>query len=300
MEIRQIQYAIALAELKNFSRAADKLHLAQPSLSQQISKLEKELGVLLFERNPGELRLTYAGQQFIEQGTKILDQLEQLKKEMMDVADLKKGQLIIGSLPITGAHLLPVALKKFQWEYPGIEIILVEETTSNLEMLTIKGQTDISLLSMPVNEKGLEIIPILEEEILLAVPPNHRFASMTNIDLEETINEPFILLKKGQGFRQIAHQLCEKANFEPNVVFESTNIETVKSLVASGMGISFIPKMVTRTKQLPEPVYVSIGSKPPTRTLVLGYKKNRYLTKAAKSFITIMQQITQNSKTKTT
>src|SRR4051812_40345580 len=99
MELRQLQYALMIAEERNFSRAAKKLHLAQPSLSQQIMKLEKELGIQLFERRPGDLQLTYAGERFIDQASKILDQVEQLKQEMMDVAQNQKGQLIIGSLP---------------------------------------------------------------------------------------------------------------------------------------------------------------------------------------------------------
>lgn len=291
MEIRQLQYVLKVAEERNFSRAADKLHLAQPSLSQQIMKLEKELGVQLFERRPGDIGLTFAGKRFIEQASKILDQVEALKKEMLDVAGMRKGQLVIGSLPITGAHVLPSALPIFQKEFPGIELVLIEETTTNLEMLTARGQTDLSLLSLPISEQGLEIIPLLEEDILLAVPPNHTLAKQKDVRLAECPEESFIFLKKGQGFRKISEQLCHDAGFEPKVIFESTNIETVQSLVSAGMGVAFVPKMVTRGYPSNHPVYLPISDLKPTRKLVIGHKKGRYLSKAGNSFISIMKNI---------
>ncbi|MFV9510051.1 LysR family transcriptional regulator [Tepidibacillus sp. LV47] len=293
MELRVLEYALVLSQEKNFSKAAEKLHIAQPSLSQQIKKLEQEVGIQLFERRPGEIELTYAGKRFIDQAAKILDQVEQLKKEMMDVANLKKGQLIIGSLPITGSYLLPLSLPLFQKQYPGIEVKLIEETTSNLEAITAKGQTDISLLSLPIQHPGVEGIPFLEEEILLVVPPSHPLANQKQVNLADFHQESFILLKKGQGFRQITEQLCMQFGFQPNVIFESMNIETIQSLVSTGMGISFVPKMVSRSNRLQEaaPVYLHLGNPPPTRTLVIGYKKDRYLSKAALAFIDVMKEV---------
>ncbi|RKD26788.1 transcriptional regulator [Ammoniphilus oxalaticus] len=292
MELRQLRYALMLAEEKNFSRAAEKLHLAQPSLSQQIIKLEKELSVSLFERRPGSLQLTYAGKRFIDQASRIIDQVEQLKQEMMDVAESKKGQLVIGSLPITGARLLPQALQQFQHDFPGIELVLVEEPTAQLESLTARGQTDFSLLSLPLHEQGLDFIPVLEEDILLAVPPQHRFGTLKEAKLADCQDEPFILLKKGQGFRQIAAQLCQQVGFEPQAIFETTNIETLQSLVASGMGIGLIPKMVTRSEHATlRPIYLPISDIQARRTLVLAYKKGRYLSKAGEQFISLMKRL---------
>lgn len=294
MELRQIEYALMVAEERNFSRAAEKLHLAQPSLSQQMIKLEKELGVQLFERRPGDIQLTYAGKRFVDQASRILDQVEQLKQEMKDLTDNARGEIVIGTLPITGSHLLPAALPIFQQHFPGIELVLVEEPTNQLEQLTLKGQTDISLLSLPLSEKGLEIIPLLEEPILLAVPPHHPFSLKKEVALQDCREESFILLKKGQGFREISMRLCRQAGFEPHVVFESTNIETVQSLVASGLGVGFIPKMVTRTRRSAHtPVFLPISDLKPTRTLVIGYKKGRYLSKAAESFIHIMSKVVE-------
>lgn len=301
MEIRQLQYALQIAKEMNFSRAAEKLHIAQPSLSQQLSKLEKEIGVLLFQRNTNSVELTYAGSVFMEQAQKIVDHIEQLKREMGDISQMRKGRLIVGSLPITGSHILPLVLPVFQSRYPDIEIVLVEETSANLEALTSSGQTDICLLSLPIDHSALIYQTLIEEEICLAVPPRHHLTLLNtqnnpSIHMSMLKDEPFILLKKGQGFRQITIDLCKTAGFEPRIVFESSNIETVQSLVAAGMGIALVPRMVTRDLGLPSaPVYFSLAEPAPTRTLVIAYRKGRYLSKAAEAFIDTLTEVINSS-----
>ncbi|KIL34791.1 transcriptional regulator [Cohnella kolymensis] len=294
MEFRQLQYAIQIASERNFSRAAEKLHIAQPSLSQQISKIEKELGVLLFKRSTNSVELTYAGSVFVEKAQQIVDMTEQLRREMEDIADMRKGRLVVGSLPITGTHVLPHVLPVFREAYPDIEVVLIEESTKILEQLTASGGTDVSLLSLPLVEPSLAYLPVIEEEICLAVPPDHRLAQRVagaHISIAELKDEPFVLLKKGQGFRAIAHDLCKSAGFEPNVVFESGNIDTVQSLVAAGMGIAFVPKMITRTDWHGRaPVYLTMEGRP-TRTLVIAYRKGRYLSNAAEAFISTFRSI---------
>lgn len=309
MELRQMNYVIKVAEERSFSRAAEKLHIAQPSLSQQILKLEQQLGVKLFDRTTTPLELTYAGERFVEGATRILDLTDQLRLQMEDVVDLKKGRLVIGSLPMTGAHVLPAALPVFQKQFPGIEVVLLEGTTAELEELTAKGKTDFTLLTLPLQETSLLYESILREEIVLAVPPGHPLVKgadaekhkerqsagraktvRSGVKLEKLRNEPFILLKRGQGFRHIVLELCRKAGFEPNIAYESSNIETVQSLVAAGMGVSFVPEMVARSGWVSErPVYLSLEPVP-TRTLVVAYRQGRYLSQAAKAFIGILKE----------
>ncbi len=303
MELRQLQYALQIAIDKNFSRAAEKLHIAQPSLSQQLSKLEKELGVLLFQRTTNSVEVTYAGTRFVEKAQKILDMVEQLKQEMEDISQMRKGKLVVGSLPITGAHVLPLVLPVFQERYPEIDIVLVEETTSNLEQLTASGQADISLLSLPLIDDSLDYEPVIEEEIVLAVPPQHPLAARLTqggrpVDIAELQEEPFIALKRGQGFRQIAIELCNDAGFAPNIVFESSNIETVQSLVAAGMGIAFIPRMLLRGRGSElAPAYVQLSSRP-TRTLVIAHRKGRYLSKAVVAFMETFRKVMEAERAK--
>jgi len=299
MEFRQLHYVVQIAAEKNFSRAADKLHIAQPSLSQQLSKLEKEIGVLLFRRTTNNVELTHAGAVFVDKAQGILDAVEQLRQEMDDLAHMRKGRLVVGSLPITGSHVLPVVLPVFQQRYPEIEIVLVEDSSSRLEQLTASGQTDLSLLSLPLDEPSLEWTPLIEEEICLAVPPQHRLAagaapdegSGAGVRIADLAAEPFIVLKKGQGFRQIATDLCAQGGFVPRIVFESANIETVQSLVAAGMGIAFVPKMVARGMRSEfAPVYLPLAEPRPSRTLVIASRRGRYLSKAADAFIRTMKE----------
>lgn len=290
MEIRQLHYVIAIAKEKNFSRAAQKLHIAQPSLSQQLAKLERELNVQLVRRTTNFVELTHAGEVFVQKAQDILDRMEQLKQEIDDLSNMRKGKLIIGSLPMTGSHVLPLVLPVFAKQYPEIEITLVEDTSSRLEQLTLHGQTDLSLLSLPVHHQ-LNWEPIIEEEIYLAVPPHHLLATLNRrVDIRELELEPFIVLKKGQGFRQMMIELCEQHGFSPKIVFESSNIETVQSLVAAGMGIAFVPKMVTRAKWSEHaPVYVPLAHPVPSRMLVIASQSGRYISRAAKAFIETMK-----------
>ncbi|WP_028610589.1 LysR family transcriptional regulator [Paenibacillus harenae] len=295
MELRQLNYVIQIAHEKNFSRAAEKLHIAQPSLSQQLSKLEQEIGVLLFRRTTNSVELTQAGQVFVEKSQGILDAVEQLKQEMDDMAQMRRGRLVVGTLPITGSHILPLVLPVFGAQYPQIEVVLVEDTTAKLEQLTASGGTDLSLLSLPLIDHSLAYEPFLEEEICLAVPPRHPLAERDDpIEIADLRDEPFIVLKRGQGFRQITVDLCEQAGFQPRIVFESSNIETIQSLVAGGMGIAFVPQMLTRVRGADfVPRYLSLRSKP-TRTLVIASRKGRYLSKAADAFIRTLNKTISN------
>ncbi|GIP48666.1 Hydrogen peroxide-inducible protein activator [compost metagenome] len=291
MELRQLQYTLQIAEEKNFSRAADKLHIAQPSLSQQLSKLEQELGVKLFQRNTSTVELTYAGASFITHAQKIMDAVAELRQEMDDISQLRAGRVVVGSMPITGSHLLPYVLPAFKENYPNIQITLREDTSLNLEKLTAGGGTDLSLLSLPLQEPTLSYVPIGEEIIDLAVPPDHPLTRIPGVqeqgvELTQLQDEPFIVLKKGQGFRKLTVDLCRGAGFEPNVVFESNNIETVQSLVAAGMGITLVPRFIARAKRSELiPVYLPLAAPAPSRTLVIAYRKGRYLSKAAEAFI---------------
>ncbi|MED3497859.1 LysR family transcriptional regulator [Brevibacillus agri] len=285
MELRQIRYVLAVAEERSFSRAANRLHLAQPSLSQQIAKLEKILGVSLFHRLPQHVELTDAGQRFVQVAQTLVDMSEGLEREMRAYAVGESGRLLVGSLPITGAYVLPRVLPTFTKQFPGVELQLMEETSSHLEQLLVRGKIDVSLLTMPISDPSLAIIPAINEEIFLAVPPQHPLAGKKEVDLADIADQPFILLKEGQGFRTISLRLCEQAGFRPRIVFESTNIQTVQSLVAAGMGLSFAPKMITLAPgTLEPPVYVRLATRP-YRTLVVAYRKDKPLSRPAEAFV---------------
>lgn len=294
MDFRQLQYMLVVAEEKSFSKAAQKLYIAQPSLSQYIQKLEHQLGVQLFDRSTMPLRLTYAGELFAETAKKILDLNKQLSQQMEDIANLKKGRLTVGLSSFRTTYIMPKILPLFYEKFPGIEIVLVEGTSSELETWVLKGTIDISIATLPVDEDLFSYKPIYTEEILVAVPPKHpRFknCSLTKLSLIELKDEPFILLKQNQKLHITAEELCKRAGFKPKVVLESESIEAAHALTAAGIGITFVPDVLTRFNRIvTPPLYFSIDELKSTRQVVAAYRKERYISKAAEEFINIMKQ----------
>lgn len=303
MDFRQLQYMLKVAEERSFSKAAQKLYIAQPSLSQFIQKLEQQLGVELFDRSSTPLRLTYAGELYVETAKRILDLNDQLSQQMEDAANSKKGRLTIGLSPFRSAYILPKVLPLFHEKFPGIEIVLVEGTSTELEDFAMKGTTDICIMTLPIEDKLYSYEPILTEEILVAMSPNHSLHTKINMKLDSKLHrpvinlkllseEPFIMLKQNQKLRQIAVNLCKQAGFKPKVVLESKSIETIHALALAGIGITLIPDSLTWSLHKPDqPIYYSIEELDARRTLVAAYRKGRYLSVAARAFIEMMKNI---------
>lgn len=294
MDFRQLQYMLMVAEEKSFSKAAQKLYIAQPSLSQFIQKLEKQLGVELFDRTNNPITLTYAGELYIETAKKILDLKDQLHQQMEDIANLTRGCLKIGVAPFRSTYVIPKILPLFHERFPGIEVILYEGTSTELVDFGLKGTTDISLMMMPIPEDLFSYVTIAKEEILLALPANHPLSktNVNKIKLADLKEEPFILLKQNQKLHQIAIELCRQAGFKPKVILESENIETAHALVTAGMGVSFIPDTLPLSSTFSkQPKYFSIEDFPTTREMVVAYRKGRYLSRAASEFINVMKEV---------
>lgn len=308
MEIRLLKYVIAVNETKSFSRAAKLLCIAQPSLSQQIAKFERELGVLLFFRTRSGVTPTPEGINFIERAQRIVRLDEDLEREMTEHSLGIGQELSIGTTAITGGHILPPVLQVFNKRFPQVRVRLVEESSEHLENLTYKGSVDLSILSLPLRNPKLTYSPLLTEPLLLALPQNKQeWMSKTvldfvspkmrlhenNIDLTPLSNMPFILLKEGYGFRSTVLQICADNEFQPNIAYETSSIDTAQSLVAHGLGITLVPKMVTR-KDERAPKYVSIQSSP-TRTLVFAYSKERYMCVTAQKFMETFRDSTADN-----
>ncbi|HEY8891879.1 MAG TPA: LysR family transcriptional regulator [Clostridium sp.] len=294
MDFRQLQYMLKVSEEKSFSKAAQKLYIAQPSLSQYIQKLEQQLGVQLFDRSSNPLKLTYAGELYAQTAKNILDLKDQLSNQMEDISNFKRGRLTIGLSTFRSTYIMPKILPLFHEKFPGIDVVLVEGNSVKIADLAIKGTTDISLMTLPIKENLFSYEPILKEKILLAIPPSHPVAKKigTEIALNELWDEPFILLKQHQKLHQIAVSLCKQAGFKPKIILESESIEATQSFVSFGMGISFVPDTITLLPQAPTtPIYFQIKDLDASRTLVVSYIKKRYLSKVAQEFINIMKDV---------
>lgn len=301
MEIRLMEYVCAVAEHKSFTKAALQLCITQPSLSQQIAKLERELGVLIFLRGNGTVELTREGEHFLKKAERILLLHDELSKEMKDFQEGSTKSLVIGTTAITGGHVLPVLLRNYHRQYPKVQIQLVEDSTDVIVDLTKRGKVDISILSLPINNSSLSVVEMITEPLFLVLSQNESnwlsglpsfkekiapsMSSDSKIDLKWFAKAPFILLKKGFRFRDLVEELCVTSGFKPNVVFETSSIETAQSLASHGLGITLVPEMVAQYTQPPIPQYLRLVSEP-TRTLVFAYRHG-YLSQAARDWISL-------------
>lgn len=297
MELHHLRYFVSVARHGNFTRAAEENHVAQPSLSQQIRRLEDELGAPLFDRSRSPVRLTDAGEALRPHAEAILRQVEAARSAVEERLGLRTGRLVLGTLPQTGSRLLPAAVAAFRRRHPGIDIVLREESTQRLTELALAGETDLTLTTLPVGSPDLEVQPLLTEEILLALPPDHPLARSVarsgarRLPLAAVAEEPFLLMKPGYGFRDQSLEACRAAGFEPRIAFESTQIDTLQAMVAAGLGVTLVPQMAAESALRPAPVFVPLEGPPLTRTLALAWRRERYLSRAAEAFLAMAREL---------
>lgn len=296
MKILQIQYVLKIAELQSFSKAAKELYISQPSLSQHIFRLEEQLGVPLFDRTTMPLKLTYAGECYVEKARQILNLNNQLLREIEDITTFKKGRLILGVPLFSGAFLLPVILPMFHQKYPGIELVIIEKTSSDLEQSVLKEEVDFAIFNTPSHSEGIVCETILTEEIMLAIPPDRKSPLNYSVNLSELKDKHFILLRRESTLRQIVNEYFKLAGFNPRIFIESRNIITVSQLVKAGSGITFIPETIAYFSGIPRNFLHHIEGSVQSWNLVLTYKKGRYLSKLDQAFITVAKEVLSNFK----
>lgn len=300
MQLRDIQYAVAVGSHLSFSKAANALYISQPALSQSIRRLEKELGALLFVRENNTVRLTAAGRIFVEDGIEILRMSNALKTKMSDIVNLRELHLRLGISTFYSNCYLPRIIPAFRSQYPSITLEIVEETSNVLEEITVEGKIDCCMIPAPLDSDQLDSQIIYQEQILLAVPSGHLLnkqitPALSNglpfIDLSLLANEPFIFLKKHQKFTRMGLRLCKEAGFTPRIVFETINWNTIHSLVANGMGVGFVPEILTEIAVSErKPVYYRMMAANTTRPYMIAYRKGVRLPVAALNFIEIAKR----------
>lgn len=298
MDLKQFEYVLTINEERSFSKAAKKLFISQPSLSQYINRLETQLGVTLFDRNTSPLTLTYEGSLYIETALNIISILDNLQKKFDDVSDLKIGRLNIGLTPSKANSPLPSILPVFKEKYPGIELVITEANSSSLEDLLSRGLVDLCLMNLPIKSKNIEYEEILKEKIYLAAPPSYDAGTLDNsteyplINIKDLADKPFILLHEGQRIRQIADNLFSNAGIKPKILLETSGIETALRLSAAGMGFCFVPESYIRTSGITiQPKYFRFSEPAFTWTLVMAFRQNSYHTKAAVAFEEIVKEV---------
>jgi len=278
MEIYQLKYFLAIVRTGSFTAAAKACRVSQPSLSSQVAKLEEELGGALLERSRQGARLTPRGELFKTRAAEALRQLESGRQELEELSGLKRGSVILGCMPTSGATLLPPLLKAMAKAHPEIQVSLREESSPGLGAALRDSEVDLAIMDEAGLGAGIASEVLFSEPLLIALPPRHRFASRKRLDLKALKDEPLILMKSGHGFRKIVLDALARAGVtQPKVVHESGEIETIQALVEAGLGLSLVPEML-RKKGL---VYLNIAAPTPSRTLHLAWREDRALSAAA-------------------
>ena len=287
MELHQLRYFCAVADTGSFSRAAEHSHVSQPSLSQQILKLEAELGVRLFDRLGRSVRLTDAGKTFLPRARSVLRELEAARGDITEGKDSISGHVTVGVIPTVAPYFLPPILAAFSKRFTDAAVSVVEEITPVLLDRLRAGSIDLAILALPVRGHEFESLPLLTEPLFAALPKKHKLARRNTISLRDLRKEPFLLLRDGHCFRENAVAACDRARVSPQVVFESGQFSSLLGLVGAGMGISLVPAMaVTRDPHLK---FVRIADPDATRTIGALTLRGRSLSRAHHAFLSSLR-----------
>jgi DNA-binding transcriptional LysR family regulator len=282
MELRQLEYFQMASRLNNITRAAERLHVSQPNITTAIQKLEHELGVQLFDRSQKQLSLTPEGQVFLNRIEIALQNIQDAVIEVNDYKQLQKGSIKIGIPPMIGSYLFPKIFFNFQRMYPKLEISIFEEGSLAIRKMLENGDLDLGIVIVTNASPTLNVLPLSSNQVLTCLPNNHALANRQTISMVELQAEPLILLKEDSYLRKIVLKEFEQLQIVPRIILSSNQIETIKGLVASGVGLSFLFDVIAQKDPaiqgipLDNPIFVDIG---------LAWKKERYLTRASRALI---------------
>jgi DNA-binding transcriptional LysR family regulator len=285
MEMHQLQYVVAVARVRNFSRAAEQCHVSQPSLSQQIQKLEDELGERLFDRMKREAKLTSHGEAFLPRAVRILEEAEAAKREASDARGLLRGTVTVGVLPTIAPYLLPDVMATFVKKFPGVQIVVQEDTTAQLLKLAQACEIDFAIASRPIHDGRLEVRELFSEELLLALPPGHPLIRKRTVNANDLTGERLIVMQEGHCLGDQVLGFCDRHAVHHHISFRSAQLETIQSLVRAGLGISLIPAMAVQRDRNHVSEYRSLHSPKPSRQIVTVWPKQRPPGRAASEFL---------------
>jgi LysR family transcriptional regulator, hydrogen peroxide-inducible genes activator len=283
MELHQLRYFCAVAEAGSFSRAAEQSHVSQPSLSQQIMKLEDELGARLFDRLGRSVRLTETGQTFLPRARAVLRELEAARGDVAEQKDSVAGSVTIGVIPTVAPYFLPQRLTRFSRKHPQVQLTVVEEITPALLELLRASKVDLAVLALPIRGHEFETFPLLTEPLFAALPRDHELAKHRSLSLKDLRSQPFLLLRDGHCFRDTAVAACDRARLHPQIIFESGQFSSLLSMVGAGMGVSIVPEMAVDKRSRCR--FVRIDDSAAARTIGAVVLRGRSLSRAHHAFL---------------
>ncbi len=282
MTLTELKYIVAVARERHFGRAAETCFVSQPTLSVAIKKLEDELGVLIFERRSNEVTLTPAGERIVEQAQRVLDEAARLKELAKAGKDPLRGALRVGVIYTIGPYLLPLLIPQLLRDAPQMPLLLNENFTVKLLELLKNGEIDVAILALPLPEAGVLIQPVYDEPFVIAVPKNHPWTRRKSVAADELKKETMLLLGTGHCFRDQVLEVCpELSRFSTGAegiqkTFEGSSLETIRHMVASGLGITVLPKTSVPAKPPRDSLIEYVPFKPPVpqRRVVLAWRKS--------------------------
>ncbi|WP_276356666.1 LysR family transcriptional regulator [Cohnella caldifontis] len=281
MELLQLQYFQTVARLEHMTKAAEELRVAQPALSKTIARLESDLGVPLFDRTNRQIRLNAFGRAFLGKVDTALAALEEGRKEVADLAGMERGSIHLATNTL---HRVTHSLGVFRARHPEVNFRIVQVAPSSTEemvRLLESGEADLCFTAAPLDRPGIREIAVLNAEILLAVPPGHRFEGTGSIRLADAAGEPFIEYRAGHPFRGANDAFCQKAGIRRNVVCEVEEPSALAELVQAGLGVALVPGR----QEAKQPFWqVRIEEPSWHRAFNLAWQDKRYLSLAARRF----------------
>ena len=291
MEIHQLRYFCAVSESGSFTRAAEREQVAQPSLSQQIIKLEEELGVRLFDRLGRTVKLTDPGQLFLPRARAILNELKAAKEEVTDKQGSATGPVNVGVIPTIAPYFLPARIGSFCRKYPQASITVFEDVTARLLDRLRGGVVDLAIMALPTRGHDLDCYPLRTERLFAILPRNHALARKPSVTLKELRNDSFLLLRDDHCFRETAIEVCKRARLLPRITFESGQFSSILAMVGAGLGVSIVPEMALERR--PDCHFALVTDEKASRTIGVAVLKGHFLTGVQRAFLMHLQSQSQ-------
>ncbi|MHA7962651.1 LysR family transcriptional regulator [Paenibacillus sp. CAU 1782] len=289
MELRQLYYFVRVARKEHVTQAAEELHVAQSAVSRQIHQLEEELGVKLFVQKGRNLQLTPVGGLFLKRAEAILQDLEKAVTEIHEFLDPEKGEIRLGFPHSLGISLIPQVVAAFRKQHPNVKFRFKQGMYNSLIRDLVKGDIDLAFISpMPSEHDQVCGEVLLTEELYAILPPGHHLSEAEHISLSQLADEAFVLFSEGYSLRPIVWDACEQAGFSPNIGFEGEETDTIRGLVAAGMGVSLLPELALHHTGPLQPAKVRITDPPVTRTIGIIRRSNERLPLVAKVFYSFL------------
>lgn len=283
MEFHQLRYVCAIAETGSFSRAAEHCHVTQPSLSQQVLKLEHDLGAKLFDRLGRSVRLTEAGRAFLPHARSVLHQMEAARTGVADKSTDVHGTVAAGVIPTITPYLMPGYAARFARQYPEARLRIVEDTTPLLVEGLRNLSIDLAVLALPLRHREFELFPLRTEPLFAVLPKDHPRAGAKSLALKDLRGESFVMLRDGHCFRGLSISVCARARVAPRIAFESDQFSSLLGMVAAGVGVTLVPEMAIDRN--PNCRYVRLSDARATRTIVAAVLRGRSLNRVQQAFL---------------